>query len=236
MAMDNYAAAFHARYGTALLADAAFRAGVPANVPPPGLKPLRQLDKLAGPIVTVEANNDLVSILGAVHRATPGDVVVIANRTFEVALIGDLIAAEAKRNRLAGVIVDGLVRDATELMNIGVPVFSRGFYPVGPLKLPADLKSIGQIDVELTLGEANVSLGDWAFGDVDGVLFVAAKDLATIYDWAERSWQSEEVIAAQVRAGKPLGELLGIESFLEKRQKNPGADFNKHLAELGRAI
>lgn len=234
--MDNYADTFQARYSTALLADAAFRAGVPANIPPPGLGPLRPLDKIAGPIVTVEANNDLLSILGAVHRANPGDIVVIANRTFEVALIGDLIAAEAKRKHLAGIIVDGLVRDATELRDIGVPVFSQGFYPVGPLKLPAELKGIGKINVNLSLGEALASPGDWAFGDVDGVLLLAASHLPAVFEWAEKSWQSEEMMAAEIRAGRPLGDLLAIESFLEKRQKDPHADFNLHLAELGRAI
>ena len=70
--MDEFANLFHDRYSTALIADAAFRAGVTVRVPPAGMAPLNQYDKVAGPIETVWANNDLVSILGAVHRAQAG--------------------------------------------------------------------------------------------------------------------------------------------------------------------
>ena len=65
----DYAAKFGEFYSTALLADAAFQTGVPLGVAPPGLAPLAQRDKLAGPVVTVEANNDLLTIMAAVHRA-----------------------------------------------------------------------------------------------------------------------------------------------------------------------
>jgi regulator of RNase E activity RraA len=183
----------------------------------------------------VQANNDLVSILSVVHQARAGDVIVINNQT-PVGIIGDLIVTEAQRKGLAGIIVDGLVRDVTTLLEIGLPIFCRGSLPVGPLKLAPQLKGIGQVDVELTLGETQVKPGDWAFGDVDGVIFIAAADLAATHEWAERSWQREEALAAEIRSGKALGDLMGIETFLEKRSQDPSADFNAHLAQLGRAI
>lgn len=43
-------------------------------------------------------------------------------------------------------------------------------------------------------------------------------------------------LAAQIRAGVPLGELLGIEAFVEKRAANPQVDFNQHISELDQAI
>ena len=98
--MISYSSLFEERYGTSLLADAAFRAGIEVVLPDRGLYPLDQRSKLAGPMVTVEANNDLVSIMHTVDQASPGDVVVIANRATEVGLIGDLIGAEAVRKRL----------------------------------------------------------------------------------------------------------------------------------------
>ncbi len=234
--MSDFASLFHDRYSTALIADAAFRAGVPVRVPTAGLAPLNQLDKVAGPIETVWANNDLVSILGIVHRAKAGRIIVIANKTYEVALIGDLVAAEAKRKGLAGIIVDGLVRDATDLLDIALPVICRGLYPVGPLKLPADLKGIGEIGVELTLGDVVVQPGDWAFADADGVVFLAAGDLVATFEWAEKSWRREEALAAQITSGSALGDLFEIERFLEARSQDPEVDFNQHLAALGRAI
>lgn len=234
--MTDYPKLFHDRYSTALLADAAFRAGLPLGVPPSGLAPLAGEHKLAAPVVTVQAENDLLSILGALHRAQAGDVLVIANRTAEVALVGDLIATEAQRKGLAGFIVDGLVRDVPVLLALGVPVFSRGALPVGPLKLPAELKGLGEINVALTLGEARLEPGDWAFADADGVIFVPAEHLPALYAQAEVSWQREEALAAEIKGGAALGDLLGIEDFLQARAADPNADFNQHLARLGRAI
>jgi 4-hydroxy-4-methyl-2-oxoglutarate aldolase len=234
--VSDYVDLFHQRYSTALLADAAYRAGVPVGVPPSGLAPLERRDRLAGPVVTVEVNNDLVTILGAVHRARPGDVIVLTNRTAEVALLGDLLATEAQRKGLAGFIADGLVRDVGTLLDIGLPVICRGALPVGPLKLPAELKGVGQSSVEVTLGDARVTPGDWAFGDADGAIFLGADHLPAVFEQAEQSWEREEALTAEIRAGAALGDLLGIEAFLAKRAEDPAADFNAHLAELGRAI
>lgn len=234
--MTDCRALFAERYGTATLSDAAFRADAPLGLAPAGLVPLKPHDKLAGPIVTAEANNDLVSIMGAVHAAREGDVVVIANRTREVALIGDLIAAEAARKGLGGFVIDALVRDRLEVEHIGVPVCCHGVLPVGPLKLSPDLKSAGQANVEVQLGQATINPGDWAFGDADGVLFLAEADLENVFEQAETSWKREEALAEAIRSGEALGDLLDIDAFLDKRKQDPQADFNQHLAELGRAI
>ena len=236
MDSNDFVSIFLKKYSTALFADAAFRAGVTVQLPASGLLPLDIKNKVAGPVLTVRVNNDLVSIIAALNRAESGDVLVISNRTFEVALIGDLIATEAKRKRLAGIIVDGLVRDRISLMEIGLPVFSRGLLQLGPLKLPAEQKGVGEIGVEVNLGEASVKSGDWAFADADGVIFLSEESLPATYEWAEKSWYREQTLAAEIEAGKPLGDILGIEEFLEDRERNPKANFNEHLARLGRAI
>lgn len=234
--MNDLVLNFNKKFSCALLVDAAFRSGASVKVAPPGLLPLDNHYIIAGPILTVEANNDLVSILEAVHIADSDTVIVISNRTLEVALIGDLIVAEANRKHLAGFIVDGLVRDAAELKDIGLPVFCRGLLPVGPLKLPSEMKGMGEIGVDISIGEATIKTGDWAFGDADGIIFLETDDLLSVYDWAEKSWKREEALSAEIAAGKSLGDLLGIEDFLAEREKNPQADFNQHLAKLGRAI
>ena len=240
--MTDFPAIFQAKYSCALLADAAFRAGVPFSAAPCGLTPIDRTMKLAGAMFTIQANNDLVTILSGVHQARSGDIVVITNHlatmnhSTEVALIGDLIATEASRKGLAGIIVDGLVRDTTELIKIGVPIFCRGVYPIGPLKLPQNLKGIGEIGLKLMLGKTTITPGDWAFGDADGVIFIRHSDLPEVFEWAERSYHSEESLAAQIRSGVSLGELLGIEAFVKERASNPHADFNQYMAESNQAI
>ena len=234
--MDGYTNVFLERYGTALLADAAFRAGKEPKIGPPGLAPLTPAAKVAGPVTTIDAENDLVAILAALHRATAGEILLITNRTLEVGLIGDLIALEARRKRLAGIVVDGLVRDSADIEAIGLPVFSRGILPVGPLKLPPRLKGIGRIDVPVKVGQVRVTPGDWLFGDRDGIIILAAEDLAQVFAWAEKSWKREVALAAEIRSGNALGELLQIEAFLAKRETDENADFNEHLLAAGRAI
>ena len=157
--MATFRENFEERLSVSLLADSAFRAGVTIGLPPPGLVPLDPASRLVGPAVTVDANNDLVAILDAVHRATRGDVVVITNRSSDVGLIGDVIGSEAVRKGIAGFVVDGLVRDTTELINLGITVFCRGAYPVGPLKVPPDDRGIGIVGGPVSVGGARVGPG-----------------------------------------------------------------------------
>lgn len=227
---------FREKFSTALVADAAYRAGVPLVVAAPGLNPIARTMKITGPVITVQANNDLASIIAALHRARPGEVIVVSNPTTDVALIGDLIAKEANRKGLAGIIVDGLIRDTVELIEIGLPVFCRGTYPVGPLKLPSKLKGKGEIGIDLNIGEDPITAGDWVFGDADGILFIKNKNIPAVFEAAEKSLRREIALENKLHSGTALGELLAIESFLEKRESDPDADFNQHLAELQQAI
>ncbi|GBD85766.1 putative regulator of ribonuclease activity [bacterium BMS3Abin02] len=234
--MSDYSYLFREQYGTSLLADAAFRAGIEVGLPSSGLRPLDVHGRLAGPAITVEANNDLVSILEAVHRAAPNDVVVIANHTADVALIGDLIGTEAVRKGLAGFVVDGLVRDIVELVDLRISVHCRGCYPVGPLKVPAAMKGIGIVGGLVSIGGATVTPGMWVFGDADGLVILEGDDLEAVFDHAAVALRQEEALAREIASGTALGDAFELDSFLSKRRKDPQADFNAHLAEIDRAI
>ena len=232
---SDRSALFRERYNTPLLADAAFRAGAQLEVPEPGLRPLDPGTKLAGPVVTVEANSDLVTILEAVHHAGPGDVIVISNRGPDAAVIGDLIGTEAVRKGLAGFLVDGFVRDSAELIDLGMPVFCRGTYPVGPLKLPG-AAGVGSIGERVRIGGASVEPGMWAFGDVDGVVLIAADALSAVFEAAAAAASRETELARVIASGTALGDALELDAFLAKRAEDPDAGFNDHLATLNWAI
>ena len=107
---------------------------------------------------------------------------------------------------------------------------------MGPLKLPDEVKGIGQRDVALRLGEATVHPGDWVFADADGVIFIAADHLPALYEQAEQLLEREENLIANIERGTSLSEMVALESFLEKRAKDPSADFNAHLAEHDQTI
>ena len=234
--MNDYTELFIERYGTSLISDAAYRAGVQLGILSAGLGTLDPASKLAGPVLTVEANNDLVSILEAVHVAEPGHVIVIANRTDDVALIGDLIGTEAIRKGLGGFVVDGRVRDVIELNRLGVTVICRGSYPIGPLKLPSVERGIGEVGVPVYVAGVQARTGSWIFGDADGVVLLDEDDLPQVFDGAHQADVREADLAEEIRSGTPLGIAFELDGFLAEREADPAADFNQHLAKIGRAI
>lgn len=235
--MDEFRAAFRTALSTPLVADSAYRRGASVGVVGPDVRPLADGYRVAGPIVTVEANNDLVSILLALHRAPAGSVLVIGNKVNGPAgLTGDIIATEARRKGVEAIVANGFIRDTAEIRRIGQPVFSRGRIPVGPLKLRPDQKGIGQLDVPVQVGDITVSPGQWIVGDDDGLIVLETHDLPAILEQARETLEKEEGLVARLKQGKALGDLFGIEAFHERRKEDPEADFNAHVAARGDAI
>lgn len=235
--MDAFRAAFHAGLSTPLVADSAYRQGVPVGVVGPQVLPLVDGYRIAGPARTVEANNDLVSILLALHRAESGSVLIIGNQVNgRAGLTGDIIATEARRKGLEAIVADGFVRDTAEIRRVGQPVFSRGRIPVGPLKLAPAEKGIGDLDVPVRCGDIEVHPGQWVVGDDDGLLILDPADLPRILAQARNTIKREEDLISRLQSGKALGDVFGIEAFVEKRKIDPEADFNAHVASRGDAI
>ena len=234
--MSDYAQRYLDRFSTALIADSAFRTGAALEVASPGLTVIDPAVMVAGPVVTVEANNDLVSILEAVHGASRGEVIVISSSGSPAGLMGDLIGTEAIRKSLGGFVVDGLVRDRAELIRLGVPVACRGTYPVGPLKVSTDGIATGVVGLTVQIGEATVRPGMWAFADSDGVVFLHEGDLNAVFDAAASALAREEALAAEIEGGLALGDIFDLDAFLEARAEDPTLSFNDHLKRLGGAI
>jgi RraA family protein len=108
----------------------------------------------------------------AVHRALevarPGDVLVVNGQGDTTrALLGGLLAARLRQMGLAGVVVDGAVRDVDEIASVGLPVFARASTPAGPYK-----HGPAEIGLPVACGGVVCSPGDIVCGDDDGVAVV----------------------------------------------------------------
>jgi 4-hydroxy-4-methyl-2-oxoglutarate aldolase len=178
---------------------------------PPRIKALDPDMLLAGRAVPVVcAPGDNTQLHYALAEAQPGQVLVVGvGGAPEHAYWGELMTHAAQARGLAGLVLDGCVRDSRQLRELGFPVFCTGLTIAGAAKTwsrPA--RQAG----EVRLGAVTVRLGDVVIGDADGVVVVPGSAVREVADAAERRQQREEYILTQLGNGATLLELLGPEA------------------------
>ncbi|MBW0446187.1 RraA family protein [Paraburkholderia phenoliruptrix] len=183
-----------ARFQAAILADVAGRRGTLHG----RVKPLSPKMKVAGPAITVEVRQgDNLAIHAALAVAKPGDVIVVDGKgDVSCALLGEIMATQAKVSGIAGIVIDAAVRDAHELANGDYPVFSAGLNPCGPTKSVA-----GLVNHPISAGGAAVNPGDLIVGDADGVVVIPRAEVARIVELAQKKLDMETARIAAIHRG-----------------------------------
>jgi len=184
------AAAFQA----AILADVAGRRGAMHG----RIAALRPRMKLAGPALTVDVRpGDNLMIHAAIAVAKPGDVLVIDGKGDRTsALMGTIMMTACKQLGLAGVVVDGAVRDSLEIDEMDFPVFCVGTNPNGPTKnVP------GRIGHAISCGGVHVRPGDLVLADGDGVVVIERERVEPLLPQARKKVADEAARIAQIKQG-----------------------------------
>jgi len=223
-----------AELSTPLIADAALRLKIPLRISPPGIRPVIDNQRLAGPALPARHFGSVDVFLEAMQGAQPGEVLVIDNcGRLDEGCIGDLTALEAENCGLAGIVVWGVHRDTPELRRIGLPIFSYGACPCGPQRLdPRDPSALRSA----RFGNFLIEPGDVVFADDDGCLFVAAERVDELLSVAREIWQRERHQAEAIKSGHSLREQLAFARYLEKRAADPSYTFREHLRKISGAI
>ena len=220
---------------TPLLADACMRLGIPVRCAPSTLQALEADMHCAGRVCPVRHAGSVDIFFEALEDAQPGDVLVIDNggRT-DHACVGDLVAREVQAAGLAGIVIWGLHRDTWQIHEIGLPFFSQGHIPTGPVKL--DRRPAADALAWARVGDWIVGKNDIVAADRDGVIFLPSDDLAAIIEAGEAIKAAEERQAELLKEGKSLREQLKFKEYLAQHSVTPSYTFRDHLRQIGGAI
>ena len=173
----------------------------------PAIKPIDPAMKLAGPALTVDVpEGDNLALHMAISKAAPGTVLVVDYKGhMDVAVTGDIMALAAQQRGLAGMVVDGAVRDADEISRLGFPLCARGLSIRGPAKAGP-----GSVGKPITLGDVAVTSGDIVIGDRDGVVVLAQSGWAQALEAARQRDAREEEVRMELLTGRTTVELMDL--------------------------
>ena len=194
---------------SSIVSDVTGNAGVAMDA---GVGPAYRGVETVGTALTVRATpGDNLIIHRAITMAEPGDVLVVDGDGYTgTAYVGELMCASCRAHGLAGMVVDGAVRDVEDIADMGFPLYCRGVSPEGPLK-----RAPGSINVPVSCGGVAVSPGDIVVGDGDGVSVVPADDAETVLEAAREKLATEADLRERVDAGEYLYDIGGFDELFE---------------------
>ncbi len=170
------------------------------------IRPVYEGIKIAGKAVTVQNfPGDWARPVEASDVAGPGEIIVINNFSNYVAPWGELASHGCAQKGIAGVVIDGAIRDVDEIRRMKFPAFASAIVPNA-----AEPKGFGEINVEITCGGQTIRPGDWIVGDDNGVM-VVPKERA--YEVARRALEvrkNEERVRVEIDRGKTLAQVMDL--------------------------
>jgi 4-hydroxy-4-methyl-2-oxoglutarate aldolase len=175
-----------------------------------GLEPAFPSAHVLGPAFTVQgAPGDNLALHHAVASAEPGAVIVLAvGGEQQVAHCGEIVALAARERGLAGLVLDGAIRDRAEITALGFPVFFRGTSPRGPGK-----SGPGALGVPVELDGVTIRPGDLVCADADGVAIVTGADIVGVEADVAALEAREQAIVAAIRNGTSTVEIYRLKEL-----------------------
>lgn len=165
----------------------------------PRLRPMHKAGSLAGPALTVKTRpGDNLMIHKALTLAQAGDVIVVdGGGDLTNALFGEIMMATAVKIGVAGIVLNGAVRDSEEIGRGEFPLYAAGITHRGPYK-----DGPGEINVPIAIDGMVIHPGDLIVGDADGLLCVPFDDAEEVLAATRKKMEAERKTLADIAAGK----------------------------------
>ena len=196
--------------GVATVYEASGREGL-INIP---LIQLLPGSRVAGPARTVLCGqDDNLMVHAAIEQIKPGEVLVLSMpEPAPVALIGELLATQVEVKKAAGILVDAAVRDVEELVELGLPIWTRFIRVNGATKA-----KVGQLNITVSIGGTQISPSDILVLDADGGACVKRERMDEILQASENRFEKEAFMREKLLAGETSYEIHGLRSIVEKK-------------------
>jgi regulator of RNase E activity RraA len=165
----------------------------------PRLRPMHKGGRLGGPALTVKSRpGDNLMIHKALDLAQPGDVIVVdAGGDLTNSLFGELMLSYAVTRKIAGIVLNGAVRDIDVIAAGDFPIYAAGVTHRGPYK-----DGPGEINVPIAIDGMVIQPGDLVVGDADGLLCIPFDDVEQVLAASREKVALEHKTIANIRAGK----------------------------------
>ncbi|WNY26713.1 3-hexulose-6-phosphate synthase [Methanolapillus ohkumae] len=162
--------------------------------------------KIVGRAVTVRTfGGDWAKPVEAIDMCGKGDVIVIYNGDRNIAMWGGLATKTAVNKKIAGLVVDGAVRDMDEMKKYDLPVFAANVVPNA-----GDPKGLGEINCEIKCGGQLVNPGDFIVADDSGIVVVPKEKAYEIARRSEEVWNKEKRILDEIERGQSMSSVLEL--------------------------
>ncbi len=168
---------------------------------------------LLGTAVTVKSRTaDNLMFHKAIDLAQPGDVILVdVQGDTTNSVTGELMITWAEHRGVAGIVLDGAIRDVDAYENMEISVYAAGITPKGPYK-----DGPGEINVPVSIGGVVVKPGDIIVGDSDGIVVIDPKDAPGIIDKVKAMMEREAAIIRNIRE-KGVWERSWIDATLKEK-------------------
>jgi 4-hydroxy-4-methyl-2-oxoglutarate aldolase len=159
--------------------------------------------------------NDNLMVHAIIEQIQPGEVLVLSMpEPAPVALIGELLATQVKVKKAAGILVDASVRDVSELVELGLPIWSHFIRVRGATK-----SKIGELNVTVTVGGMQITSGDVLVMDADGAVCVKRERVDDVLKASEERLEKEAALRKKLLMGQISYDLHGLRPYVERNQK-----------------